>query len=153
MNLKPGTNLLKCILLVASTLAVMSCKSDDDLTGDNPFLIDPLVNITLNLSLPEYNSLNFPGGSVIIPPPQGIKGVVVYNVNNTQYTAFEISDPNHTPNSCSRMEIEGIEATCPCTTDDNVYNIVTGQHQTDETKFPMMMYRAVRSGNTLQISN
>lgn len=147
-------NSAKIILSLAFiSILAFSCKKDDDFTGNNPNLIDPLVNITLNLNLPEYDALKFPGGSVLLNPPQGIRGVVVYNINNSEYTAFELSDPNHTPNSCSRMEIEGIIATCPCTTDDNEYNIVTGQSMTDQNLFPMLRYRAVRNGNVVNVSN
>ncbi|QIE59530.1 hypothetical protein G5B37_08125 [Rasiella rasia] len=143
------------ILATLFALAFLfACKSDDDTLDQNPFLINPLVNISLNLNLPEYNALNFPGGSVTLAPPQGIKGVVIYNINNTEYSAFELSDPNHTPNSCSRMEIEGVFATCTCTTDNNEYNIITGQHTSpDETLYPMLRYNAVRNGNTIQVSN
>jgi len=77
---------------------------------------------------------------------------VIYNVNNNLYTAFELSDPNHTPNSCSRMTIEGIIATCPCS-DDNSYDIVTGQHQVDENQYPMLQYIATRTGDNIQIGN
>lgn len=153
MSFKSAGLLQNIIMFSLGVLVLFSCKSDDDLTGNNPFLIDPFVNINLNLNLPEYNALNFPSGSVVIPPPQGIRGVVVYNINNSQYVAFEISDPNHTANSCSRMEIDGIVATCPCPDDDNTYNIVTGQHLTDESKFPMLMYRAVRTGNNVRVTN
>jgi len=143
------------ILLSIGLLSILSfsCKNDDDLTGNNPNLIDPLVNINLNLSLPQYDALRFPSGSVLLNPPQGIKGIVVYNINNSEYTAFELSDPNHTPNSCSRMEIDGIIATCPCPTDENEYNIVTGQHMGDQNLYPMQRYNAVRNGNVITISN
>ena len=153
MSLKTAVLVKKIGISVLFVSLLIGCKGDDDFIGDNPFLIDPLVNINLNLDLPEYNALNFPGGSVVIPPPQGIKGVVVYNINNSQYVALEISDPNHTANSCSRMTIDGIIASCPCTTDDNKYNIVTGQHQTDETLFPMLRYQAIRNGNNVKVTN
>lgn len=147
-------NKAKIVLSIAIvSMLSFSCKNDDDFTGNNPNLINPLVNISLNLSLPEYDALKFPGGSVLLNPPQGIRGVVVYNINNTEYSAFELSDPNHTPNSCSRMEIDGIIATCPCTTDDNEYNIVTGQNMVDQNLFPMLRYRAVRNGNVISVSN
>ncbi|MAZ72828.1 MAG: hypothetical protein CMC70_06740, partial [Flavobacteriaceae bacterium] len=69
-------NSVKIILSIAFvSVLTFSCKSDDDLTGNNPNLIDPLVNINLNLNLPEYDALKFPGGSVLLNPPQGIKGV------------------------------------------------------------------------------
>ena len=135
-------------------LSLFSCKKDDDINENNPYLIDPLVNITLNLSLPEYNALRFPGGKVLLNPPQGIKGVVIYCVNESQYAAFELSDPNHTPSSCSRMTIDGIIATCPCTNDENEYNIVTGEHTSNQNNlYPMLRYRAVRTGDVITVSN
>ena len=133
-------------------LAVLACKKDDGPADNNPNLIDPLVNINLNLNLPEYNPLKFPGNSVIIFQ-QGIKGVVVYNVNNELYTAFELSDPNHVPSSCSRMTVDGIIATCPCTTDSNEYDIVTGQHKTNQSLFPLQRYRAERTGDNVVVTN
>jgi hypothetical protein len=96
--------------------------------------------------------LKFPGNSVFINS-RGLKGIVVYNVNNSLYTAFDLTDPNHIPNFCSRMDVEGIVATCPCDTDNNSYDIVTGQHQNNENAFPMQQYRAQRNGDVISISN
>ena len=137
-----------CLLLI-----LCSCKKDDgELRDDNPFLIDPIVSLNLNLNLPQYNPLKFPGNSIIISQ-QGIKGIVIYNVNNDLYTAFDLSDPNHSPSGCSRMSIEGIVATCPCEEDDNEYDIVTGQHRTNQNAYPMQQYLARRTGDNLEISN
>lgn len=140
--------------LILTTL--FSCKSDDGGTvnNNNPFLNPPQVSVSLNLNLPEFNPLRFPGNSVIIGS-RGIKGIVVYNLNNNLYTAFDLSDPNHPPSSCSRMEVEGIIATCPCQNENgtNSYDIVTGQHQTDTEAYPMQVYRAVRAGDVITVSN
>lgn len=145
--------ILTCLLLL---IALSGCKKDDNnpVNNNNPFLNPPIVDISLNLNLPEYNSLKFPGNSVLINN-RGIKGIVVYNLNNNLYTAFDLSDPNHVPNGCSRMEIEGIVATCPCANEDgmNSYDIVTGQHQNDENAYPMQQYRSVRSGDVVTITN
>ncbi len=134
-------------------LSFLACNSDDDQSNNNnnPYLTIPVINLNLNLNLPEYNPLKFPGNSVVITN-QGIKGVVVYNVNNSLYTAFEISDPNHSPSSCSRMEIEGIVATCQCD-DENRYDIVTGQHQDNQSSYPMQQYRTERSGDMIHVFN
>ena len=141
------------ILVFLVFLGFVSCKSDDNqIIDDNPFLNDPIVSLTLNLNMPQFNSLKFPGSSLIIPQ-QGIRGIVIYNVNNELYTAFDLADPNHAPNNCSRMTVEGIEASCPCENDDNVYDIVTGQHKTNQNAYPMQQYFAQRSGDILQISN
>jgi len=142
---------LKIIALFIA-FSFLACNKDDGPRDNNPNLVSPLVNLNLNLNLPEYNPLRFPGNSIIISQ-QGIKGIVVYNVNNDLYTAFELSDPNHIPNSCSRMTIEGIVASCPCTTDNNEYDIVTGQHRTNQNLFPMQQYVARRSGDNVTITN
>lgn len=143
-------NVIIALILV---FAVFGCKKDDGvLQNDNPFLIDPIVNLNLNLNLPQFNPLKFPGNSVIISQ-QGIKGIVVYNVNNELYTAFDLSDPNHVPSSCSRMTLEGIIASCPCEEDNNEYDIVTGQHKTNQNAYPMQQYRARRTGDNVSVTN
>ncbi len=145
---------MKNILLVSILfITLLSCSNNDDNnTNVNPFLAAPSVNFSLSLNLPEYDPLKFPGNSVIISN-QGIKGVVVYNVNNDLYTAFELSDPNHIPNSCSKMEVEGILANCQCN-DNNKYDIVTGKFTpTNNTKYPMLQYRAIREGDVINVFN
>ena len=51
------------------------------------------------------------------------------------------------------MEVEGIVATCPCDSDNNSYDIVTGQHQNNENAYPMHQYRIQRNGDVISISN
>ncbi len=139
------------LLLIVATL--FSCSKNDDQKERNPYLTDPVVNLTLNLNLPEYNPLKFPGNYVITS--QGIKGIVVFCVSETQYFAFDLSDPNHVPNECSRMEVDGPIASCPCTTDENEYNIINfGRHTSQpDDKYPMQQYRAERNGNNISITN
>ncbi len=142
----------KFILLLIG-FVILSCSKSDDKLDRNPFLTDPLVSLNLNLNLPEYNALKFPGNSVITG--QGVKGIVVFCISDTQYFAFELSDPNHVPSECSKMEVNGPIATCPCPNDDNEYNIVNfGRHTTEpDAKYPMLQYRAERNGNNVYISN
>jgi len=142
-------------LFVFAAVVLFGCQNNDDdpIEDNNPFLNPPLVNLTLNLNLPEYNPLRFPGNSVILSQ-QGIRGIVVYCVNTDFYTAFDLSDPNIVPNNCSRMTVEGIIATCQCEGCENSYNIITGQHQTEpETKLPMLAYRITRNGDNIRIRN
>lgn len=140
------------IIAVFIVITCFGCNKDETQIDNNPHLIIPLVNLNLNLNLPEYNSLKFPGNSLIITF-QGIKGIVIYNVNNDLYTAFELSDPNHIPSQCSKMTIEGIIASCPCENDGNTYNIVTGVHTGNETLYPMQQYRTERLGDNLRVYN
>ena len=134
------------------SLTFLSCSKSDDKQDQNPYLTNPAVSMSLNLNLPEYNTLKFPGNYVVIG--QGIKGIVVYCVSENNYLAFDLTDPNHPPSNCSRMELDGVVASCPCTNDDNKYFITSGQHTTEPGgKYPMQQYSARLSGNNVVISN
>ena len=141
-------NLFRVFIIILT----LSCSGEDDnRLVNNPYLNPIPVSINLNLNLPQYNALKFPGNFVVLTN-QGIRGVVVYNVNNSLYTAFDLSDPNHNPNNCSTMTLQGVVATCQCS-DNNSYDLVTGQHQTETQAYPMLPYRAQRNGDVLVISN
>lgn len=138
--------------LLTFVLIFTACGNDDDQNDDNPNLIEPIVNINLNLDLPEFNGLNFPGNSVVLEQ-LGVRGIVVYNVNNEFYSAYDLADPNHMLESCSTMEVDGIIASCPCDTDVNTYDIITGQNQEQPDSFTMLAYQAIRTGNSVRVSN
>ncbi|WP_124979342.1 Rieske (2Fe-2S) protein [Nonlabens xiamenensis] len=142
---------MRRILALLLLGALLACSSDDD-GRQNPFLVDIGFQFDINTSLPQYSTLNFPGTSVVVNSA-GIRGFVIYHFNNEQYVAYELSDPNHAPNSCSTMTISGIEATCPCTDDINKYNILTGRPIEGEGRFGMKAYRVVKSGNIIRVSN
>jgi len=141
----------KIILSLVLMSVAISCTKDDGVRNDNPYLIDVSLRMDLNLSLPEYNSLNFPGNSYYTYN-YGINGVVIYNINNTQYTAFELSDPNHPLKECSKLSVEGILVSCNCD-DGNTYNIITGELTEGSGQYSLKPYRIRRNGNVLEISN
>jgi len=136
-------------------LITLSCSKSDEKLNRNPYLTNPVVSLNLNLNLPQYNPLRFPGSYIVVQDGHnGIKGIVVYCVSENYYVAFDLTDPNHVPNNCSGMELEGIIASCQCTNDDNEYYIVSGQHTVEpDTKYPMQQYRAERNGNSVIVSN
>lgn len=144
--------MIKKITLSLLFVAFMySCTPDDNGRTNNPYLTNISFILDLNLNLPEYNSLNFPGNSYVTYN-YGINGVVVYNVNNSQYTAFELSDPNHALSGCSTLSVSGIIATCNCD-DGNSYNILTGEITEGSGQYSLKPYRIRKSGNTLEVSN
>lgn len=142
---------MKRILLVFPLiLFLFGCSSDDDLR-QNPYLPHLNFSVNFDLSLPEYNQLNFPGNKYITRN-YGINGIVVFNLNNDQYLAYELTDPNHVPQTCSILTVNGTEATCSCG-DGNKYTIITGQQIAGEGEYTLKPYRAQRVGGVLQISN
>lgn len=139
-------------LLFSILFIFFACSSDDYKNYNNPYLNPHTVNLELNLNLPQYNSLKYPGNSVKVYH-QGIRGIVIYSPDASQYFAYELSDPNHFPNECSRMEVEGVIASCPCPEDDNSYNIFTGIHETKDNMYPMLGYKVQRRGDIIRVFN
>ena len=137
-------------ILLFILIGLISCEPDEEVRN-NPYLNEVSFRLNINLNLPEYNNLNFPGNSYT-SYNHGINGVVVYNINNNQYTAFELSDPNHQLSNCSRLTVQGIIATCSCG-DGNSYNILTGELSTGTGQYSLKPYRIRKSGNIIEVYN
>lgn len=142
---------MKKALVFTAFLLILSSCSDDDELRNNPYLPDLNFRFQIDLNLPQYNNLNFPGNS-FIHYNYGMNGVVIYNLNNSQFLAFELTDPSHVPSSCSILEVNGIEASCNCD-DGNTYSIITGQLLKGQGQYTLKPYRVNRVGNVLEISN
>ena len=138
------------ILTAFIFLSVLSCGNDDD-NNNCSFLLNVAVSENINLSLPQFQDLQFDLLPVYVPG-QGNGGLIVIKTNGG-YLAWDASDPNHPPSSCSVLQINGIEGTCGCE-DGNRYEFVTGQ-AVGETDVPCTLkrYPVSQSGNLLIINN
>ena len=104
--------------------ALLSC--DGDRGNRNPFLQEIGFRFDMNLNLPLYSPLTNLGNVVFVDSPGiGTRGVFVIQSSIGQYRAFEASCPNHAPNDCSTMVLDGQLATCSC--EDYEYSLFTGQ--------------------------
>jgi nitrite reductase/ring-hydroxylating ferredoxin subunit len=131
-------------------LTCLSCSKNSVNDENCRFLLNVGVNVPINLNLPEYGNLQSPGNSVYIPNA-GNAGIIVANVGFS-YMAWDASDPNHPPSSCSALSATGLEGTCGC--DDNKYSLVTGQAlQNGTLRCSLKSYRIEQSGNTLLVTN
>ncbi|SDS47712.1 hypothetical protein [Gramella sp. MAR_2010_147] len=140
----------KIFSIIAVFIVLTACSGSDDEIRNNPNLPDLNFRFQLDLSFPEYNDLQFPGNS-FATYNHGVRGVVIYNINNSQYVAFELSDPNHPPSSCSAMTINGVIATCDC--EGNQYNVITGEIVEGDGQYTMKPYRVQKSGNRIEVFN
>ena len=142
---------MKNILFSILLLCVFACSDDD--RPQNPFLPNVTVNFQVNLNLPEFDRLEFPGGSAEIRTDGfGINGVYIRNLNNTTFVAFELTDPNHALESCSALSVSNEKATCDCS-DGNVYNLITGQPEDSTLSYFLKAYRVQKQGNVLIVTN
>jgi nitrite reductase/ring-hydroxylating ferredoxin subunit len=143
----------KLFFLIFMTL-LFSCESDG--TNRNPFLPESNFRFELNLNLPLYNDLNNIGNPVFVGNNGvGVRGAFVMRTSSDTFFAFEASCPNHAPNECSTMNLDGQNVSCSC--EDFEYSLFTGQHlnRPDDggRYYDLLFYRAVQSGNSVIISN
>jgi nitrite reductase/ring-hydroxylating ferredoxin subunit len=141
---------IKFFTMLFLTLLFISCSSSTPDNNDN--LPNIPVNITLSLNSPQYQNLLVPGGWVYASG--GIKGLIVYNFNGTEFAAFDRACPHvSVSDACSQMIVESsIKMVCPC--DDAEFNILNGAPLTTGITVGARAYRAeLVSSSTLTITN
>ena len=126
-----------------------SCEKDE-VSSQCRYLANIGVNYEVNLNLPQYNQLNFISNSVYIPNI-GNGGIIVTN-SGTGYLAWDASDPNRIPTSCSTMTFNGLECVSNCP-DENSYSLITGQSLGIALECGLKAYRIEINGSNLFISN
>ncbi len=135
-------------------LFLLSC--DDDRGKRNPYLLEVGFRFDMNLNLPLYSPLTNTGNAVYIGASGvGTRGIFVMNVGFDQFRAFEASCPNHLPNECSTMLLNGQTAVCQC--EDFEYSLFTGQQfsppQDGTRYYNMLEYNTRFNGGIVVISN
>ncbi|MBW2960390.1 hypothetical protein KW502_01070 [Mesonia sp. JHPTF-M18] len=139
------------IFLFAATL-LNACSSDDNNRRNNPNLLDVNVNFTVDTSLPQYNSLNFPNDPIYISN-YGNGGIILMNTGSG-YLAWDNSDPNHPRNNnCISMQRDGLTLVCDC--EGNTYDIFTGNFiEGTDLEYTLYNYRVTEtSPGILRVSN
>ena len=143
-------NILKITLFLLIILT--SCSSDDRVNNCNFLATNAIVSASVNLNLPQFSQLQFTGNTVYIAN-EGIAGVYLSNVGNSNFRAFDAADPAHAPTPCSRLiDTNGI-GKCGCS-DENQYSLLTGQAVNSDVICLLREYRVESAGNnSLLISN
>ena len=142
---------MKYIFSFLCFIFLYACSGNSVDNKNCKFLLDIGVNINIDLSLPQYSQLNFSGNSVYIANA-GNAGIIIASTGANFY-AWDASDPNHVPNSCSALVPSGLFGTCGCE-DGNTYNFVTGEPEANAgLRCALKNYRVEKNGNTLLIYN
>lgn len=134
-------------------MLILACSSDN--SNRNPYLQEVSFRFEINLNLPLYANLNSIGNPVYIGNNGvGTRGAFVMNTGSS-YIGWEASCPNHAPNNCSTMSIDGQNAVCDC--EGYTYSLFTGQQldRPDDGNryYDLLFYNTTQSGNTVIISN
>ena len=142
---------MKYIFSLFTFVFLYACSSNSTDTTNCNYLLNISVNYSIDLNLPQYSSLNFAGNSIYIPNI-GNAGIIIASTGANFY-AWDASDPNHTPSSCSALIPNGLFGTCGCG-DENTYNFVTGTPENNSNlRCALQNYRIEKTGNTLTVYN
>ncbi|MCB4799791.1 hypothetical protein [Neotamlana laminarinivorans] len=134
-------------------LILFSCSGSINEDENCNFLLDIDVNLTINLTLPQYSELSFVGNSIYISG-YGNDGIIIANTGSG-YMAWDASDPNYLPETCGNIVPNGLFGTSECG-DGNTYNFVTGELSGNDDatlQCALKNYRIQQSGNSLLIYN
>ena len=132
-------------------LIVLICNCSSNINDSRcNFLLNLDIYYEVNLNLPQYSDLNFVSNSVYIPDV-GNGGIIIVNAG-TGFLAWDASDPNHEILPCSILNINGLEATSSCAT-QNSYSLITGQSVGTVLNCTLKASRVESAGNVLIISS
>lgn len=141
--------IFKPLVLISLISVLISGCGKDRVNNNNPYLGNYSFSFQINMNLPLYSNLQFPGNSVKVNEfGAGNRGIIVFN-SGSGYYAFDGACPNQELSSCSTLDVSGSNATCPC--DDAVYSLFNGQ--APGMQYPLKQYRAEQNGNVIIISN
>jgi nitrite reductase/ring-hydroxylating ferredoxin subunit len=142
---------MKSYLYIPLFALIISCSDNSTDNKNCRFLLNIGVNVSINMSLPQYSQLQFISNSVYVPNV-GNAGIIVTNTGSG-YLAWDAADPNHTPSNCSTLNVSGLNAICGCE-DKNTYSLVTGQAIGNGNLIcSLKNYRVEQSGTNLRIYN
>lgn len=140
--------MIKKILLLFSFIFFINCSNNDDL--DSCIQSLPL-SYTSDLNNPQLINALVPGGYVELNA--GSKGILLMNVNGSDFVAYDKICPARDCNSPMTFE-KGIILKCQC--DGSEYGVgkgIGGAPQTEGFICPAIEYRVTKIGTVLRITN
>lgn len=130
-------------------LSLLGCTPD---LADDPIPMVSFVDVVINLSLPEYLSLQTNGGHKELSTG-GVRGIIVYRVNSSSYVAYERNCSYHPNEACATVNVHssGLFMIDPCCSSN--FSFTDGTPTGGPAWRPLQRYRTQLSGTTLTISD
>lgn len=116
---------------------------------ENCLRADLAINLTTDLNNPQLINVQTPGGSADLVG--GAKGVLLFNINGSDFVAFDKICPQNDCDAPMTFE-NGLVLKCVC--DKSEYSVhFGGAPQTDGFECPAREYRVLRNGSSIRITN
>jgi hypothetical protein len=138
---------LRISMIAAALLFITGMNSCREPEGVIPYVE---VNIDLNLMLPAYNSLQFPGNWIYVSG--GSRGLIVYRYTLDEFVVFDRHSPYDVSASCQCIVLEdGYTIEDPCS--GSQWYIFDGSIITGPTTAPLERYNTNWMSPVLNINN
>ena len=135
-----------CVLLLTVLLAC-----DPQLT-DDPIPLVSFDDMVCNLSLPLYSPLRLDGGFMAINSI-GLRGVIVYRVNETTFRAYERNCSYHPNEAASTVEVHSSNLYLFDPSCGSQFNLSDGQPTGGPAWRPLRQYHTQVTAGTLTITS
>ncbi|QMU62931.1 MAG: hypothetical protein GKR88_00690 [Flavobacteriaceae bacterium] len=131
-------------------LLIATCSCSNDGVADSCFT-NIIVEEIINLELPQFINARVPGGWSYTTG--GHNGIVIFNLNGSQFKAYDRRCPEQDQATCSPMIVEN-SIILKCTCDANEYNILNGSPLTqDATCFAKEYAVQIITPTVIRITN
>ncbi len=141
-------NIKKLLSIIFFILILYSCE--DDFENKNSFLPNIPVDFTVNLNLPEGNSLRVYGYEIY--KNKGIRGVIIFN-DGLSYHAFDLACPHISLQDCSTMTFNQTDLYLKCPCDNEEFSRIDGAPKNNNILYAAKSYFVIRNGDILHIKN
>lgn len=109
------------------------------------------VNIYINIQSPDYQNLSGLGSWSYIDG--GSKGIIVFNVDNENYLAYERHCPFDPENSCAKVSVDETNLYAVDTCCSSRYQLLDGIPIDGPGTIPLKAYNTSFDGNIIRIWN
>ncbi len=126
------------------------CGSPD--LSDDPIPIVPFAPYTVNLFLPEYQSLLLDGGTKVIGSI-GVRGVILYRSSATSYIAYELNCSYHPNLAESNIAVHASKLFMVCSGCGSNFSFTNGTSTGGVAWRPLRRYRVELNNPILTITD
>ncbi len=140
---------MRRLLIYFIVLMVVGCTPD---LSDDDIPWQPFDVININLNLPEFIRLKM-DGSYIYREDGGVRGIILYRKNTSNYIAYERNCSFQPNNACATVDVHvsTLYMLCPCCS--STFDLITGYPTGGQAWRPLRKYATSLNGSQLTITD
>tara|TARA_B100000614_G_C14233509_1_gene363432 strand:- start:155 stop:571 length:417 start_codon:yes stop_codon:yes gene_type:complete len=109
------------------------------------------VNVFINIQNPQYQNLSGMGSWAYVEG--GSKGIIVFNLDNDNFLAYERHCPYQPENLCSKISVDETNLFAVDTCCSSKYQLIDGSVIDGPATLPLKRYNTSFDGNIINIWN